>query len=247
MQTTPHADLDVGDLNVTTVFVPGDGLPLAAARNAAASVSSAAGLVFLDVDCVPCPEVVENYDAALRARDAVFMGEVFYLPRGVELLSTTAAAIRAAGVRHPARPDLSGPTPSPPTHTDLWSLSFGIRAETWRLLGGMDGGYEGYGAEDTDFGMRLGAANVEIAWLPETICAHQHHAVHTPPLHHFDSIVRNAQRFRERWGRWCMEYWLDLFAQRGYVVREDETVHVLRRPSEAEVAATLVESDVPFG
>ncbi|MBW5422053.1 glycosyltransferase family 2 protein, partial [Streptomyces sp. BG9H] len=57
-------------------------LPLAAARNAGAARALAAGaelLVFLDVDCVPGPTLVQRY-AEAAAEGALLCGTVAYLP-----------------------------------------------------------------------------------------------------------------------------------------------------------------------
>jgi hypothetical protein len=39
--------------------------------------------------------------------------------------------------------------------------------------------------------------------------------VSDPPVEHLADIVRNANRFRERWGWFPMRGWLDAFAARG--------------------------------
>jgi len=247
MQPQPHdVALPLG-VAVVESFVPGDALPLAEARNAAASRATSDALVFLDVDCVPSNTLVRRYRAALDRRDAVFMGEVFYLPPKATLPGWRREDMAATGLLHPVRPNLAESSPPAPTHDELWSLSFGIRAPTWRRVGGMDVGYEGYGGEDTDFGMRLKRAEVPMAWLEGAACAHQYHPVRVPPLQHFDGIVRNAQRFRARWGRWCMDYWLDMLERDGYIERTDERIRVRRRPTDDEIEDALLDSGAPFG
>jgi hypothetical protein len=39
--------------------------------------------------------------------------------------------------------------------------------------------------------------------------------VSAPPVEHVTDIVRNANRFRERWGWFPMQGWLDAFADLG--------------------------------
>ncbi len=65
--------------------VEGDGiLPLAAARNAAVAAAPSEQLVFLDVDCIPAPELLDAYREALAAHpEALHQGFVHYLPAGV--------------------------------------------------------------------------------------------------------------------------------------------------------------------
>ena len=51
---------------------------------------------------------------------------------------------------------------------------------------------------------------------------HQHHGGTGPPREHLESIVGNARRFHDRWGRWPMEGWLQALAEQG-LVRWTET------------------------
>ncbi|MEH3040733.1 MAG: glycosyltransferase [Sphingomonas paucimobilis] len=220
-------------LPVRNVFVPGDPMPLAEARNAAAATARGDRLIFLDVDCVPSPTLVERYAEALDIAPAVYLGEVRYLPPG--------AFDPAKGVRHPAKPALATHEIRPvPSHGELWGLSFALPRSAWDAAGGMDTGYVGYGGEETDFASRLEAAGIPMAWVGGAVAFHQHHPVHIPPLHQFDAILRNATRFRARWGRWCMDYWLGQFAQAGLIrwSADSDAIDRLRAPTLEEVTAS---------
>ena len=233
MQDAAPAGLPDPGVPVRNVFVPGDPMPLAEARNAAAATARGERLIFLDVDCVPSPTLVERYAQALDAAPAVYLGEVRYLPPG--------PFDPALGVRHPAKPALAEDEIRPvPSHGELWGLSFALPRSAWDAAGGMDTGYVGYGGEETDFAWRLAAADVPMAWVGGAVAYHQHHPVHIPPLHQFDAILRNATRFRARWGRWCMDYWLGQFAEAGLIRwnAEAEAIDRLRAPTLAEIAAS---------
>ena len=182
---------------------------------------------------VPSPTLVERYAEALDAAPAVYLGEVRYLPTG--------PFDPARSVRHPAKPALAEDEIRPvPSHGELWGLSFALPRAAWDAAGGMDTGYVGYGAEETDFAWRLEAAGVPMAWVGGAVAWHQHHPVHIPPLHQFDAILRNATRFRARWGRWCMDYWLGQFADAGLIrwSADRDTIERLRTPTLAEVVAS---------
>jgi GT2 family glycosyltransferase len=227
-----HVD---GALHPTVVAFPGhrDALPLAAARNAGARTAIDRGadlLVFLDVDCLPAPGMLQAYAEVARDEKAVFCGPVAYLPPpppgGYDL-------DRLAGLAdpHPARP---APDPGtvvidPRGHRLFWSLSFAVRADVWSKVGGFDESYVGYGGEDTDFGQRAAAAGLPIAWVGGARAHHQHHAVSDPPVEHVADIVRNANFFHDRWGFWPMEGWLDAFEELGLVSRTDHA-YVLTDP-----------------
>ncbi|SOR26740.1 Putative sugar transferase (fragment) [Methylorubrum extorquens] len=72
MQPEPAPDLPDPGCPVCHLHVPGEPMPLAAARNRAAAAASGNLLVFLDVDCIPGPTLVAAYaDAAAAERGPV--------------------------------------------------------------------------------------------------------------------------------------------------------------------------------
>jgi N-acetylglucosaminyl-diphospho-decaprenol L-rhamnosyltransferase len=223
---------------VRSVLVPGDPMPLAAARNRAAEAARGEQLILLDVDCIPAAGLVERYAATADAA-GVRLGDVLYLPPG-EVERIDDAALDRVGVRHPAKPELAeDEIRATPSHGELWGLSFALSAADWRRAGGMDERYIGYGGEETDFAARLERAGVTMAWVGGARAYHQHHPIHIPPLQHFDAILRNARLFHATWGRWCMDYWLGQFAERGLITIDDTALTVVRAPTRDEIDATL--------
>lgn len=201
-----------------------DGLPLAAARNAGAAAALAGGaevLIFLDVDCLPGPNLVTGYAAAVAAAaaPALFCGTVHYLPDGQTPDPDEPAPLDTrllAGRPHPARP-----TPEAGEIVDgtdwrlFWSLSFAVSARTWCRLGGFHEAYRGYGGEDTDLGYAAMKADVPLRSLGGVDAYHQFHSAENPPFSHLHDIVRNAGIFRRRWGFHPMTGWLQAFADAG--------------------------------
>lgn len=237
MQDTP-TPLPATRFPVRSVMVPGDPMPLAAARNRAAAAARGKQLILLDVDCIPARGLVERYGATADAA-GVRLGEVLYLPPG-DPTGASDSALDRIGVRHPAKPAIAEDEVRPtPSHGELWGLSFAMSAADWARTGGMDERYVGYGGEETDFAARLERAGVTMAWVGGARAYHQHHPIHIPPLQHFEAILRNARLFHAIWGRWCMDYWLGQFAERGLITIEDACLTVLRHPTPDEVAATL--------
>ena len=225
------AETDLGGVAGRTLVleVRSDGthLPLARARNAAAEAAGRAGadvLVFLDVDCIPAPDLVRTYrDACLaRARATpatpeVVSGPVHYLaPRGDD--GPYGEDDLARSVPHAARPVVrDGEMREADDLLLFWSLSFALTRDSWQTVGGFDEGYVGYGGEDTDWAMRLRRAGGRLWWLRGATAFHQHHPVDDPPVGHLADIVDNSNRFHERWGFFPMRGWLDAFARRGLV------------------------------
>ncbi|MBY6367847.1 glycosyltransferase family 2 protein [Rhodococcoides corynebacterioides] len=208
----------MGDPDVpgATVVVPADGaLPLARARNVGARLALDAGaevLVFLDVDCIPAPNLVASYTEHVRD-GVVLCGPVTYLPRGAD-----PGRLAELVNPHAARPNPPAGQVERGENWDLfWSLSFAVTATTWTDLGGFCEDYEGYGGEDTDFGWTARERGAHLHWLGGAHAFHQWHPVSSPPVERLDDIVVNARVFHRRWGRWPMTGWLTAFAERGLV------------------------------
>jgi len=254
MQPEPETDLPATRFPVRHVMVEGDALPLARARNAAVAAASFEALVFLDVDCIASPTLVERYRHALTQRSALYLGEVHYLPADAVRLRENGALdwerLTCLGERHPARPILEADEIRfDPDHGNLWGLSFALMREDHRRAGGMDEGYTGYGGEETDYAWRLAAADIPLYWVGGALAWHQHHPLYAPPWPHFDAIITNARRFHRRWQRWCMDYWLGQFHEAGAIDWSPtaDRIEVLRHPTEQEMTAARLPNSARYG
>lgn len=205
---------------VVDVSRTGPHLPLAQARNLGAQTAIDAGadlLVFLDVDCVPGPELFRYYGAATvrtAGERLLYCGPVTYLPPQADL-----SDLGTLTNPHAARPSPEdGDVVVDSEMTLFWSLSFSLTVVNWQVVGGFSTEYEGYGGEDTDFAMSAAASGFRIAWVGGAHAYHQHHPVSDPPVEHLNDILRNARIFHARWGWWPMQGWLDGFSERGLIV-----------------------------
>lgn len=242
MQDAAFAELPDPGCPRRDVFVPGDPMPLAQARNEAAKAACGDLLVFLDVDCIASTGLVAAFEAAAGAAGGLFLGEVLYLPAGAVGDTLDFDALDRLGKVHPSKP----PVPAngiriEPDAGELWGLSFALKTAHWRAVGGMDEAFVGYGGEETDFAWRVAAHELPTYWTGNARAYHQHHAVAVPPLHQFEHILRNAQLFREKHGRWCMDYWLGQFRDLGLIGWDEEAdaIELVRSPRPDEIAASL--------
>jgi GT2 family glycosyltransferase len=239
----PDTPFPIRQMSVTS-----DVLPLAAARNAAARASIGDVIVFLDIDCIPTPDLIADYARFAGEVDALLMGEVMYLPGGATTGDWTYDAFAKVAEKHS---DRRGPPPEGweicPDYRCFWSLNFAMRRTTFLNVGGFDEHYFGYGGEDTDFGKTLSAAGVLIAWIKGGLAYHQYHPHHMPPVHHVQSVVRNAQLFEKKWGYRTMGHWLHAFRLMGLI---DDTpgrpIRILRDPNDADLALTGQQSHQPY-
>jgi N-acetylglucosaminyl-diphospho-decaprenol L-rhamnosyltransferase len=217
---------------VEQLDVDPDALPLARARNVGAARAMQEGadlLVFLDVDCLAGRHLLARYaqsaEELLPRGHVLLNGPVAYLPRKPEGESAayTEADLAGAGA-HPGRPDPPDGTSTPgEDHRLFWSLSFAVSAQTWRRIGGFDEGYVGYGGEDTDFGQRARSRGVTMWWIGGATAYHQWHPVSDPPVDHAADVVRNANRFQQRWGWFPMTSWLEGLRGLGHVAYEERS------------------------
>ncbi len=220
------------------------GLPLAAARNAAAQAAIGTRLLFLDVDCIPMGNLTAAIAQCLTDRDALVCAEVLYLAPGDARGEWEEAdlMIRAAG--HPVRQFPAQGLRREENAGLFWSLVFGIRRQAFFDLSGFDEEFIGYGAEDTDFGFRAREAGLPLLFMGGTGAFHQYHDVFDPPLQHLDDIIRNARLFRNRWKIWPMAGWLDAFERAGLIARKGDMIASLRRPSALEIVQARVSPPV---
>jgi GT2 family glycosyltransferase len=218
-----------------------NGLPLAAARNRAASLASHDRLVFLDVDCIPMRQCIGILADTLSEYDALLCADIRYLGPDDARDCWNETDLLKRGRAHPVRLFPDKGLREEANAGLFWSLAFALRRSTFQALGGFDEGFIGYGAEDTDFGFRAVAAGLKLLFVGEAIACHQDHDSHDPPLQHLDDIVRNARRFHARWKHWPMEGWLEAFERLGIVQRQGDKLVQLRAPTRAEMMGSKVE------
>ncbi|MDF1728725.1 MAG: glycosyltransferase, partial [Sulfitobacter sp.] len=249
MQDQRYSNLPHAPFPIRQFLVPeGESLPLAQARSAAAEAAQSERLIFLDVDCIPGPDLVADYVRALDdTGDGLVMGEVLYLPDGATDAGLDFARFDREGVRHC---DRAGPPESGQRlcndYRCFWSLSFAMTRECWDRSGGFDPRYTGYGGEDTDFGRTLDALDIPIWWTKGARVYHQYHPHAMPPVHHLRSVVRNAELFGEKWGHRTMEHWLYAFRLMGLIENGPEGIRILREPGPEDFALCQQQAHMPY-
>lgn len=232
---------------VELVRLETSGLPLAQARNLAAAKADTEALLFLDVDCIPGSHLVGAMAAAVQDPSALICAEIRYLAaadtRGGPW---TEASLKAAGVPHPVRDFPADGLVRQANAGLFWSLAFGVSRAAFERIGGFDERFTGYGAEDTDFAFRATAAGLNLAFMGGASAYHQHHPVYDPPLQHFADIVRNARLFRDKWGFWPMDGWLDAFAHLGFLRRSQAELTVIKTPNGKDIGDAMQSADRRF-
>jgi len=135
--------------------------PLASARNAAAAKALGDQLVFLDIDCVPGPDFVADYIAALETVEGAVLGDL----RRLSLPSDGGLPDFAALDRRARR--RQGPSGFLPADPDRFrSAAFGISRLDWEASGGFDTAFATATAIDADFARSLARAGLPLTRMP---------------------------------------------------------------------------------
>lgn len=239
----PEASFPVRQLRIGLDYE----LPLARARNTVADAAEGDVIAFVDVDCIPAPSLVADYAREARRGEGVMMGEVMYLPDGATAGDWRYYEFAAVAEKHA---DRQGPPATARERcTDyrcFWSLNFAVHRDDWAASGGFDEGYTGYGGEDTDYGRTLDERDVPIWWVRGARVYHQYHPHAMPPVHHLASVLRNANRFAEKWGHRTMEHWLFAFREMGLITDGPDGLQVIRQPDADDYALCRQQSDMPY-
>ena len=68
-----------------------------------------------------------------------------------------------------------------------------------------------------------------------------------PPVHHVESVVRNAQLFEAKWGYRTMGHWLHAFRLMGLIDDAPGVpIRLLRAPDQDDLALTGQQSHQPY-
>ncbi len=247
MQPEGFDDLPEVSFDVRCIYIEGDELPLAKARNRAAQTASGEYLVFLDVDCIPAPTCLNQYLGFIQQFDGVLMGDVRYLSDIVVQRPFDWDILYRQSQHHAERraPPDEGIEPCHDFRC-FWSLSFAIPKRVFMASGGFDEDFTGYGAEDTDFGKILDTQGIKFGWCAGACVFHQFHEQHMPPVHQVDSILRNNRLYKKKWGTNTMEHWLGAFIELGLIKATSDDYELIRRAGEYERSITRQQPDMPY-
>lgn len=239
--------LPVVPFEIRQVLLPDARMHLSRARNRSAREACGDLLVFLDVDCIPGPDLVGDYSRAAERASGVLMGEVGYLPKGATAGGIDYARFEAQAVRHSERPGPPEQAIAPcRDYRCFWSLNFAVSAFDFARSGGFDESFAGYGGEDTDYGRTCVEKAIALSWIRGGKAYHQYHPHHMPPVHHLESVLANAERFRAKWGEPTMQHWLRAFRLMGLAEQQQGRWTKLREPDEASLRLTRQQEHAPY-
>ncbi|WP_208324931.1 galactosyltransferase-related protein [Novosphingobium sp. PhB55] len=236
MASEPPVSIGGTDFPVRIVRLGGPGLPLAAARNAAAGAARSENILFLDVDCIPMAGLVGAAAQILGNQDVLVCAPVHYLGPLDARGAWEEMDLLGRAQEHPVRQFPAQGLKQEDNAGLFWSLVFAIRRARFFDLGGFDERFTGYGAEDTDFGFRARDAGLPLLFSRDPGAFHQHHETFEPPMQHIEDIVRNALTFYTKWGQWPMEGWLSAFRSKGLIDWDETAISLRRMPTPDEIA-----------
>jgi len=238
----PAMEFPTVSFPIKVVALRNSHLPLAGARNLAASKARHDLLIFLDVDCIPKATLLGSMCDTLKKHNALVCAEIHYLTENAINETWEEAVLMRNSKTHPVREFPATGTRVEYNPGLFWSLAFGVRRALFQNLGGFDERFTGYGGEDTDFGFRAHQAEIELLFLGGTGAFHQYHETYEPPLQHFEDIVRNAEMFFRIWSVWPMKGWLTSFEGMGLIRLEDGKIITIRPPHTSEIEKARVQT-----
>lgn len=232
---TPNAHIIDKELNLKQFYIEDAALPLAKARNVGFQNTSFENIVFLDVDCICSPTLLENL-LAHTTDNTITSAYARYLP--YMPLNGDYRLIAPDALTHPKRAVLEAFKPLP--HKKFWSLVFALKRYSFKEIGGFDEAFTGYGGEDTDFAERFNALGFTFVLVKDEVL-HQYHLKYTPPLNYICEIVHNANRFFSKHNYFPMYSWLQHFCDRGFVAFNEnkKQFEVICLPSQTDITRAL--------
>ncbi|WP_235526003.1 glycosyltransferase family 2 protein [Pedobacter sp. Leaf216] len=208
-------------------------IPLASARNFAASKAVYDQMIFLDADCIPSTNFVQVYENSFSEQDSLLSGRIEYLSRSAMDRPDLLDRMHEVSTIDPIRGNLD----QYPYHL-FWSINFGCSKNVYSKIGGFDENFVGYGAEDTDFAFSAKAQGINHHTIDAT-AYHQYHPSYDPPLNHLNDVVKNASLFNVKWGMWPMQGWLDKFCAMGFTEFENGKLQILKYPTGKQIEDAL--------
>ncbi len=153
-------------------------------RNRGFQKTAGQWIIFLDGDMVPQPDFIEAYlDSWDDFPDSVVIGS-WAFPSGWKIspwqkyLASRGRLLMSHGEKVPGK--------------YFTSDNFAIRKATIDSLCGFDTAFEGWGGEDTDFGIRLDRESVAIHYIPDAACVHYYKRTLPEILNEYEKYGRHG-------------------------------------------------------
>ena len=236
----PESTVEDSSLPIKQIYLDDGNLPLSKARNLGFYHTTSETVIFLDVDCLCSPTLLENLTTKLN-EGIITSAPARYLPF-IPLTGDYTEVEQDACV-HPKRTSL--PTETLLPYKKFWSLVFALTKNTFDKIGGFDENFTGYGGEDTDFAERFNNKGYGFMFVGDEVL-HQYHHKYTPPLNYLREIVENANYFYSKHRYFPMYTWLQTFCKMGYITL-DKQRHIFRimsLPKQKDMDSTL--STLPY-
>lgn len=232
-KSDPEIQEHLNSLSAKVIYLNESGLPLAKARNTGFNNTYGELVIFLDVDCIPSPDLIQAYvKLSEKYPQMILMGQVHYLPENFE-----GTLSKDSGTPHPGRDFKQCEVIE--NYNLFWSLSFAIRKNVYQMIGGFDESFTGYGAEDTDFSFIARKIDIKLLSCPEALSFHQYHPSYDPPLNHFKDVLSNASTFKHKWGFFPMEGWLKKFETMKFIRFYNNEFIIQSYPDKQDIESVL--------
>lgn len=181
---------DDGSFNISNIllskfpdvrWVQGPRKGPAANRNHGAKFASGEWLIFLDDDCLPSNDLLNNYNSAIRNTKEYKVFEGAILPIGEKKAMDEESPINNKGGK-------------------LWSCNFCIHSDLFLKIGGFDERFRYAAMEDVELNYRLQKNGIAILFVDKAIVKHPWKSklnIYQSVFNHFESTMYFVQKYPE--------------------------------------------------
>jgi GT2 family glycosyltransferase len=139
-----------------------------AAANAAAGLTRNEVLIILGDDQLASPDLVAAHLAVHAQRGPVLVQGEYPLAPGHDRSGASLVYERSRSR------SMAALVRANKSVWHLWGGNFSLRRSTWVEIGGFDGSFGEYGAEDTDVALRVAALGIPLVFEPRALTHHLH-------------------------------------------------------------------------
>lgn len=206
-----------------------------AARNRGADKAWEENLIFIDVNCIPNPKLIEKMEEHLLCSSGLIMAEPRYLNNSFKALNEGKDLFEHSSY-HRNRPELNQELNLCFQPDLFWGICFGIRRCDFEKAGRFDELYHDRSVADIDFALAASKQKVDF-YLARNTVFHWPDTSNSRLNGSLENFIRNVNYFYSKWSQWPMKEQLKEMEEQSLIDwNENQKVEIkLRNQSQRKV------------